>query len=58
MDMIGCEGIISMIEEKINEFSGRAFEFWVDLNYRLGRDQSLHGAAEHILYIGQRKDTP
>ncbi len=54
-DLIGCEGMISLIEEKINEFSGQAFEFWVDLNYKVGKDPSLHGAAEHLLYIGRRK---
>ncbi len=54
LDLVGCEGITSMIEEKINELSGEAFEFWADLNYRLGRNPSLHGAAEHLLYVGRK----
>ncbi len=53
LDLIGCEGAISMIEEKINELKGDEFGSWVDLNYRLGKDPSLHGAAEHLLYIGR-----
>jgi len=54
LDLIGCEGAISMIEEKINELKGDEFDSWVDLNYRLGKDMSLHGAAEHLLYIGRK----
>jgi len=54
MDLIGCEGAISMIEEKINELKSDEFGSWVDLNYRLGKDPSLHGAAEHLLYIGRK----
>ncbi len=54
LDLIGCEGAISMIEEKINELKGDEFDSWVDLNYRLGKDPGLHGAAEHLLYIGRK----
>jgi ubiquinone/menaquinone biosynthesis C-methylase UbiE len=54
LDLIGCEGAVSMIEEKINELKGDEFDSWVDLNYRLGKDPGLHGAAEHLLYIGRK----
>jgi len=54
LDLIACEGIVSMIEEKVNELSGELWEAWVELNYRLGRDPSLHGAAEHLLYVGRK----
>jgi hypothetical protein len=43
-----------MIEEKINELTGEAFEAWVELNYKLGRDPTVHGAAEHLLYVGRK----
>jgi hypothetical protein len=43
-----------MIEEKINELKGDEFDSWVDLNYGLGKDPGLHGAAEHLLYIGRK----
>jgi hypothetical protein len=55
LDLIGCEGAISMIEEKINELKGDEFDSWVNLNCRLGKDPSLHGAAEHLLYIGRKR---
>jgi len=54
LDLIGCEGAISMIEEKINELKGDEFDSWVDMNYRLGKDPSLRGAAEHLLYVGRK----
>ncbi len=55
LDLIACEGIASHNEEQINELSGQLWETWVELNYGLGRDPSVHGAAEHLLYVGRRK---
>lgn len=52
LDLIACEGLVSMIEEKVNELSGEAFDAWVELNYKLSRDPCIFGAAEHILYVG------
>ncbi len=50
--LVACEGVVSLIEERISSLSGELWEAWVDLNYRLGRDASVHGAAEHLLYVG------
>jgi ubiquinone/menaquinone biosynthesis C-methylase UbiE len=55
LDLVACEGVVSMIDEKLNELSGEAWDAWVELNYRLGRDPSVHGAAEHLLYIGRKQ---
>jgi S-adenosylmethionine-dependent methyltransferase len=52
LELIGCEGVVSEIEERVNQLTGEAWEMWVELNYRLGKERSLHGAAEHLLYIG------
>ena len=52
LDIIGCEGVVSMIEEQINPLEGDLWEAWVDINYRLGKDPSIHGAVEHLLYVG------
>jgi SAM-dependent methyltransferase len=54
LDLVACEGVISMIEEKVNGLTGAAWEAWVDLNHRLGKDPSVHGGAEHLLYVGRR----
>lgn len=55
LDLIGCEGVVSMIEDKVNELQGEAWEQWVELNYRLGKDPCLQGAAEHLLYVGKKQ---
>jgi S-adenosylmethionine-dependent methyltransferase len=52
--LIGCEGLVAGHEEKVNALQGEAWQRWVDLNYRLGREPSLHGAADHLLYVGRK----
>lgn len=51
---IACEGVVSMIREKLNELDGQSWDYWVDLNYRLGKDPDTHGLAEHLLYVGRK----
>jgi ubiquinone/menaquinone biosynthesis C-methylase UbiE len=58
LDLIGCEGVISMIREKVNELAGDAWETWIDLNYRLAKDPSNHGGSEHLLYVGETRELP
>lgn len=55
LDLVSAEGIVALIEEKVNELTGDLWEAWVDLNYRLGKDPCIHGAAEHLLYVGRKK---
>lgn len=54
LDLIGCEGITSMIEDQLNESTDDVWEAWVDLNYRLGKDPCTHGGTEHLLYVGRK----
>lgn len=58
LDLIGVEGGVAFVEEKINQLDGDLWEEWVALNVRLGRDPSLHGAAEHLLYVGKITSRP
>jgi S-adenosylmethionine-dependent methyltransferase len=51
---IACEGVVSMIREKLNELDGEPWDYWVDLNYRLAKDPDTHGLAEHLLYVGRK----
>lgn len=51
---VACEGVVSMIRGKINDLDGAAWEYWVDLNYRLGKDPDTHGLAEHLLFVGRK----
>jgi SAM-dependent methyltransferase len=54
LDLIACEGVVSRIDEKLNELTGAEWEEWVDLNYLLGKDPTVHGAADHLLYVGMK----
>ena len=53
IDLVGCEGVVSMIRDRVNALEGAAWEAWVDLNYRLGKDPSTHGGAEHLVHVGR-----
>jgi SAM-dependent methyltransferase len=50
----GCEGLVAGHEEAVNALDSELWEAWVDLNYRAGREPSLRGAADHLLYVGSR----
>ncbi len=50
--LIGVEDIVAGHEEQVNTLTGEAWEAWVSLNERLGRDPALIGAADHLLYLG------
>ncbi|KAA3660386.1 MAG: class I SAM-dependent methyltransferase [Chloroflexi bacterium] len=54
LNLIGCEGVTSQVEGNVNQLEGADWELWVDFNYRMGQDPSLHGATEHLLYIGEK----
>ena len=41
----------------MNALQGELWDAWVDLNYRLGQDPALYGAADHLLYIGEKHRT-
>ena len=43
-----------MIDDRINTLEAEEWEWWVDVNYRLGHDPSTHGTTEHLLYVGRK----
>jgi ubiquinone/menaquinone biosynthesis C-methylase UbiE len=49
--ILGVEGLVSMIEDRVNTLSGEAWDTWVDLNYRVASDPSTHGCAGHLLAV-------
>lgn len=52
--VLGVEGLVSMIEDKLNALTGEAWDAWVDINYRAAADPGLHGAVEHLLCIAEK----
>jgi len=55
LSLLAAEGVVSFIEEKLNELEGPVWDYWVEVNYRLAGDPSILGAAEHLLYVGRRR---
>jgi S-adenosylmethionine-dependent methyltransferase len=53
LSLVGLEGVVAGHDERVSELSGLAWEYWVDLNYRMGQEPSLRGAADHLLYVGR-----
>lgn len=49
--VLGIEGLVSMVEDGVNALSGEAWDTWVDLNYRIAADPSIHGCVEHLLVV-------
>jgi ubiquinone/menaquinone biosynthesis C-methylase UbiE len=54
INVLGVEGIVAGHEEEINKLKGPDWDKWVDMNYKLSLEPSLHGASDHILYIGMK----
>lgn len=54
----GCEGLIAGHEEAVNSLEGALWDSWVDLNYTMGREPTLRGASDHLLYAGYKPPTP
>jgi S-adenosylmethionine-dependent methyltransferase len=49
--VLGVEGLVSMVEDEVNALSGEAWDTWVDLNYQIAADPSIHGCVEHLLVV-------
>ncbi len=52
--LLGAEGLVSMTEDKVNTLTGKAWEAWVDLNYRLAADPSILGCVAHLLAVTRK----
>ena len=53
-NVLGLEGLVSMIEQPVNSLSGELWEAWVDLNYQVASDTSIHGLVEHLLVVARK----
>jgi len=53
--LMGCEGILAGHEEYVKSLTGPARDSWAEINYRMAQEPSLLGAADHLLYIGQKE---
>ncbi|HYF77290.1 MAG TPA: methyltransferase domain-containing protein [Symbiobacteriaceae bacterium] len=56
IDLMGVEALVDHIEEQVNQLTGDAWDAWVEINYRAGKDPCLHGGSSHLLWVGRRPD--
>ena len=54
LDLIGCEPLVNELEARVNQAPPELHRQWIELLYRLSRDESLLGACAHLLYVGRR----
>ncbi len=50
----GVEGLAGQIEERLNALDGELWQRWVELNYRIAPDPSIHGLVEHLLLVARK----
>ncbi len=54
LSMHGLEIIGGRPYEVASRLKGEQFKKWVDLNYKLSSDPTLHACADHLLYVGRK----
>jgi hypothetical protein len=55
LNMIASEGLKSDIDVPVNHLTGDDWRTWIDINYRIGMDPTVQGAAVHLLTIGRKE---
>jgi hypothetical protein len=50
--LIGREGVVSEVEERLNTLGAADLDRWVALNYELGKRPGLVAASAHVLHVG------
>jgi len=53
--LLSCEGLTTERDDQFNLLDPAVWQAWVELNYRVGHDPALHGAAQHLLYVGGKE---
>ena len=53
-NIYGVEGLISLIDEKLNQMEGGVWLKWVDLNYQISSDPSILAGVEHLLVVSRK----
>ncbi|MFZ5824572.1 MAG: class I SAM-dependent methyltransferase [Bacillota bacterium] len=53
LEVLGQEGLLFLIEEKVNQLTGPLWDAWVDVNERVAGDPTIWGQCAHLLYLGE-----
>jgi S-adenosylmethionine-dependent methyltransferase len=54
LSILGVEGVVSQIEERVNALTGAAWDTWVNINARFASDTYIYGGCEHLLVIAHK----
>lgn len=54
VDMIASEGLRCDVDVPVNHLTGEDWSAWIELNYRIGKDPTVHGASVHLLAVAHR----
>jgi S-adenosylmethionine-dependent methyltransferase len=49
--LLGLEGLVSLIEERINQSEPEVLERWIELNNAVAQDPTTWGGVEHLLAV-------
>ncbi|MCR1897960.1 class I SAM-dependent methyltransferase [Irregularibacter muris] len=49
----GVENILNYKEKEINRLEEKEYKKWLDICYKLSKDNNVIGTSEHLLYIGR-----
>ena len=52
--MLGVEGVVSAAEDEINKLEGPAWDAWLNVNWQVASDPSIHGGVEHLLVVAHK----
>lgn len=57
-DLVGLEGLSSHLQEATNELhkDGKKWEMWMEIIIKTCNHPSVVGTAEHILYVGRKRE--
>lgn len=52
--VLGVEGLLAVIDEKVNDLSDEAWDAWVEVNYQVADDPYILGSVEHLLVVATK----
>jgi ubiquinone/menaquinone biosynthesis C-methylase UbiE len=53
-NVYGVEGLISLIDDNLNQMGGDVWSEWANLNYRISTDPAIRACVEHLLVVSKK----
>jgi S-adenosylmethionine-dependent methyltransferase len=52
--LLGVEGVVTGMEERVNTMMGEAWERWLEINIMFACEPAARGCSDHLLYVGTK----